>query len=85
MEIQVDFLGSDIDLEHVVIWFMFSHVGFRTGCKLFILKVMPIVYTLFETAALFVKSLHAYPFCFSIAKGLATCWLGGGGGCVISA
>ena len=25
----------------------------------------------------FVKSQHAYPYCFSIAKGLAMCWLGG--------
>ena len=32
---------------------------------------------LFEPYTLFVKSLHAYPFCFSIAKGLATCRLGG--------
>ena len=28
-------------------------------------------------SALFVKALHAYPCCFSIAKGLATCRLGG--------
>ena len=26
----------------VLIWLLFSHVGFLTGCKLFILKVMPI-------------------------------------------
>ena len=40
VEIQVDFLGSDVDLKLVLIWVLFSHVGFLTGCKLFILKVM---------------------------------------------
>ena len=39
-EIQVDFLGSDVDLKIVLIWFLFSHVGFLTGCKLFIFWVM---------------------------------------------
>ena len=84
MEIQVEFLGSDVDLKLVLIWFMFSHVGFRTGYQLFILKVLLIciytfwtVYTLFGPYTLFVKSQHAYPYCFSIAKGLATCQLGG--------
>ena len=71
MEIQVDFLGSNVDHKLVIIWFLFSHVGFLTGCKLFILRVMLFVHILF------VKSLHAYPYCFSIAKGLATCRLGG--------
>ena len=78
MEIQVDFLGSDVVLKLVVIWFLFSHIGFRTGYKLFILKVKP-VHTLFEPHRLFEKALHTCPFCFSIAKGLATCRLGGGG------
>ena len=32
---------------------------------------------LFEPYTLFVKSLHAYPFYFSIARGLAMCRLGG--------
>ena len=32
---------------------------------------------LFEPYTLFVKSMHACPFCFSIGKGLATCRLGG--------
>ena len=46
MEIQVEFFGSDVDLKIVLIWFLLSHVGFLTGCKLFILKVMPIcIYT----------------------------------------
>ena len=31
-----------IALKLVLIWFLFSHVGFRTGCKLFILKVKPV-------------------------------------------
>ena len=26
----------------VLIWFLFSHVDFRTGCKLFILRVKPV-------------------------------------------
>ena len=43
MEIQVGFLGSNVDLKLVLIWFLFSHVGFRTGCKLFILKVRPVI------------------------------------------
>ena len=72
MEVQVDFLEIDIALKLVLIWFLFSHVGFLTGCKLFILKVRPIC-----TCIFFVKALHTYPFCFSIAKGLATCRLGG--------
>ena len=28
-----------IALKLVLIWFLFSHVSFRTGCKLFILRV----------------------------------------------
>ena len=73
MEIQVDFVGSDVVLKLVLTWFLFSHVGFLTGCKLFILKVMTIcTYT-------FCKITACIPLCFSIAKGLATCRLGGGG------
>ena len=41
VEIQVDFLGSNVDQKLVLIWFLLSHAGFLTGCKLFILKVMP--------------------------------------------
>ena len=71
MEIQVDFLGSNVDLKIVLIWFLFSHVGFRSGCKLFILKVRPVCnYT-------FCKITACIPLCFSIAKGLPTCRLGG--------
>ena len=39
VEVQVDFLEIDIALKLVLIWFLFFHVSFRTGCKLFILKV----------------------------------------------
>ena len=35
------------------------------------------MYIHFFNHKLFEKALHAYPFCFSIAKGLATCQLGG--------
>ena len=42
MEVQVDFLGTDVALKLVLIWNLFSHDGFRTGSKLFILKVKPI-------------------------------------------
>ena len=31
-----------IALKLFLIWFLFSHVGFRTRCKLFILKVKPV-------------------------------------------
>ena len=41
-EVQVENHGSDVDLKLVLIWFLFSRVGFRTGYQLFILKVMPI-------------------------------------------
>ena len=42
VEVQVDFLESDVALKLVLILFLFFHVGFRSGCKLFILKVKPI-------------------------------------------
>ena len=48
MEIHVEFLGSDVNLKLVLVWFLFSHVGFLTGCKLFILRVMLFVHILFE-------------------------------------
>ena len=35
------------------------------------------MYIHFLNHKLFVKSLHICPYCFSIAKGLATCRLGG--------
>ena len=71
MEIQVDFLESNVYQKLVIIWFLLSHVGFLTGCKLFILKVIPIYrYT-------FCKITTCIQLYFSIAKGLATCLLGG--------
>ena len=39
MEVQVDFLGTDVALKLVLIWHLFSHGGIRIGSKLFILKV----------------------------------------------
>ena len=39
MEVQVDFLGTDVALNLVLIWHVFSYDGFRSGSKLFILKV----------------------------------------------
>ena len=39
MEVQVDFLGVDVALKLVLIWHLFSYDGFRSGSKLFMLKV----------------------------------------------
>ena len=39
MEVQVDFLGTDVALKLVLIWNLFSHDDIRIGSKLFILKV----------------------------------------------
>ena len=78
MEVQVDFLGTDVALKLVLIWHSFSHDGFRTGSKLFILRVKPICTHTFWTAYTFLQkhSMHTL-IVFSIVKGLATCWLGG--------
>ena len=40
-------------------------------------KGIAYLYIHFLNHILFEKALHTYPFCFSIAKGLATCQLGG--------
>ena len=65
VEVQVDFLGTDIALKLVLIWHLFSYDGFRSGSKLFILKVKLInTHTLFEQYTLFVKAQHAYLYCF---------------------
>ena len=77
MEIQVENHGSDVDLKIVLVWFWLSHVGFQTWFQIFILKVMLICTYTFLNHKLFEKSLHACPYCFSIAKGLATRRLGG--------
>ena len=52
---------------------------FEQGVICSFLKVIPICIYIFETAALFIKPLHICPYCFSIAKGLATCRLGAKG------
>ena len=77
MEIQVENHGSDVDLKLDLIWFLFSRVGFRIGYQLFIFKGNAYMYIHFLNHKLFEKSLHICPYCFSIAKGLATCRLGG--------
>ena len=78
MEVQVDFLGTDVALKLVLIWHLFSHDDIRTGSKLFILKVKLICTLTFWTTSTFCKkhSMHTF-IIFSIAKGLATCQLGG--------
>ena len=78
MEVQVDFLGTDVALKFVLIWHLFSHDGFRIGSKLFILKVKLIYTHNFWTASTFCKkhSMHTF-IVFTIAKGLPTCRLGG--------
>ena len=78
MEVQVDFFGIDIALKLVLIWYLFSHDGFYTRSKLFILKVRTYLYTHFLDSIHFLQkhSMHTL-IVFSIAKGLATCRLGG--------
>ena len=80
VEVQVDFIRIDAALKLVPIWHLFSHDGFCTGSKLFILKVKPYLYTHFLDIIHFFQkhSMHTL-IVFSIAKGLATCRLGGGG------
>ena len=78
MEVQVDFLGIDAALKLVPIWQFFSHDGFCTESKFFILKVEPHLYTHFLNKLLFCKSIACVSFIiFSIAKGLEMCRLGG--------
>ena len=81
MEVRVDFLGFDTALKLVPIWNLFSHDGFCTGSKLFILKVRPHLYTHILDRIHFLqkkkKNIACIPLIvFSIAKGLATCRLG---------
>ena len=64
MEVQVDFLGTVVALKLVLIWNVFSYDGFRSGSKLFILKVRLIGTHAFEQYTLFVKAQHAYLYCF---------------------
>ena len=60
MEVKDDLLGIDTALKLVPIWHLFSHDGFCTGSKLFILKVRPHLYTHFLNNILFLQkhSLH---------------------------
>ena len=55
MEIQVENLGSDIDLKLVLIWFVFSNVGFQAGYQLFIFKGNAYMYIHFLDHKLFEK------------------------------
>ena len=77
MEVKVDFLGIDVALKLVPIWKLFSHDGFCTESKLFILKVKPHLYTRFLLRILSLQKHNLHTLYFSIAKGLATCRLGG--------
>ena len=77
MEIQVENHGSNVDLNIVLVWFWLFHVGFQTWCQFFSIKAMLICTYTFLNHKLFEKSLHACPYCFSIAKGLAAFRLGG--------
>ena len=47
MEVQVDFLGADVTLKLVLIWFLFFHVGFRSGSKIVHTKGKVYLYTHF--------------------------------------
>ena len=78
MEVPVDFLGIDTALKLGPIWHLCSHDGFCTGSKLFILKVRLYLNTHLLDSIHFLQkhSMHTL-IVFSIAKGLATCRLGG--------
>ena len=78
MEIQVNFFGIDVALRLVLIWYLFSQDGICTGSKLFMLKVRRNRYTHLLDSIHFLQkhSMHTLVV-FSIAKGLATCRLGG--------
>ena len=68
MEVQVDFLGIDVALKLVLIWHLFSHDGFRTRSKLFILKVKPICTHFLDNIHFLEKhSMHTL-IVFSIVK-----------------
>ena len=77
MEIQVDFFGIDVALKLILIWYLFSQDGIFTRSKLFILKVRPTCTHFLDSIHFLQKhSMHTL-IVFSIAKGLATCRLGG--------
>ena len=78
MEVQVDFFRIDVALKLVLIWYLFSQDGICTGSKFFILMVRRYLYTHLLNNIHFLQnhSMHTL-IVFSIAKGLATCRLGG--------
>ena len=47
MEIQVDFLGTDVALKLVLIWHLFSYDDFRSGSKIVHTKGKVYLYTHF--------------------------------------
>ena len=78
MKVQVDFFGINVALKLVLIWRLFSHDGFRTESKLFILKARLYLYTHVLDIIYFLQKHNMHTLIvFSIAKGLATCRLGG--------
>ena len=77
MEIQVENHGSEVDLKFVLVWVLLSHVGFQTWYQFFILKVVSICTYTFLTISFLRNHCMHFLFGFSIAKGLATCRLGG--------
>ena len=78
MEIQVDFFGIDVALRLVLIWYLSSKDGICTGSKLFMLKVRRYWYTHLLDNIHFLQKHNMHTLVvFRIAKGLATCRLGG--------
>ena len=77
MEIQVENLGSNIDLKIVLVWFWVFHVGFQTWCQFFSVKVMFICTYTFLNHNIFENHRLHLLLVLSIAKGLATFRLGG--------
>ena len=53
-EIQVDFLGSDVDLKIVLIWFLLSHIGFSNRVSIIHFKGTNYLYIHF------LKQLHFF-------------------------
>ena len=77
MEVQVENHGSDVDLKLVLVWFLALSYRFSNLVSIFHFKGNVYMYIHFLNDKLFEKLLHTSPFCYSIAKGLATCRLGG--------
>ena len=77
MEVQVDFPGIDVALKHGPLWKLFSHDGIGTESKFFILKVSLTCIHFLDSIHFLQKHSMYTLIVFSIAKGLATCRLGG--------